>query len=157
MPSAMAFGSYGSTRMAASPATSGSDDTFDVTTGVPLAIASSGGGPKPSYGDGENNSPGDPQHNAGGSPGRGPDKPDVLVQLVLVHGAAQRGVLGDLVADQHQLQVIEPALVHDVERVDQPFEILVRLHVARIQHELVLQLIAIADADDVLLRGVDGE
>ena len=33
---------------AASPATSGSDDTFDVTTGVPLAIASSGGRPNPS-------------------------------------------------------------------------------------------------------------
>ena len=30
------------------PTTSGSDDVFDVTTGVPLAIASSGGRPKPS-------------------------------------------------------------------------------------------------------------
>ena len=33
---------------AASPTTSGSDETFDVTTGAPLAIASSGGRPKPS-------------------------------------------------------------------------------------------------------------
>ena len=33
---------------AASPTTSGSDDTFEVMTGVPLAIASSGGRPKPS-------------------------------------------------------------------------------------------------------------
>jgi hypothetical protein len=33
-------GSCGSTGTAASPATSGCDDTFDVTTGVPLAIAS---------------------------------------------------------------------------------------------------------------------
>ncbi len=57
MPSAIAAGSYGSTSTAASPATSGSDDTFDVTTGVPLAIASSGGSPNPSYSDGNTNTP----------------------------------------------------------------------------------------------------
>ena len=44
----MASGSCGSTRIAASPTTSGSDETFDVITGVPLAIASSGGSPNPS-------------------------------------------------------------------------------------------------------------
>src|SRR5207253_10657936 len=55
--SAIASGLYGSTRTAALPATSGSDDTFDVTTGVPLAIASSGGSPKPSYSDGNTNTP----------------------------------------------------------------------------------------------------
>ena len=38
----------GSTSTAASPTTSGSDETFEVITGVPLAIASSGGRPKPS-------------------------------------------------------------------------------------------------------------
>ena len=40
--------SYGSMSSAASPTTSGSDDTLEVMTGVPLAIASSGGSPKPS-------------------------------------------------------------------------------------------------------------
>ena len=35
--------------MAASPETSGRDDVFDVTTGVPHAMASSTGSPKPSY------------------------------------------------------------------------------------------------------------
>ena len=44
----MARESVGSTSTAASPTTSGSDDTFEVTTGVPQAIASSGGRPKPS-------------------------------------------------------------------------------------------------------------
>ena len=38
----------GSISSAASPTTSGSDETFEVITGVPLAIASSGGSPKPS-------------------------------------------------------------------------------------------------------------
>jgi hypothetical protein len=33
---------------AASPTTSGSEETLDVTTGTPQAIASKGGKPKPS-------------------------------------------------------------------------------------------------------------
>ena len=48
MPSAMASVLVGSTSSAASPATSGSDETFEVTTGVPHAMASSGGSPNPS-------------------------------------------------------------------------------------------------------------
>ena len=51
-PSAMARGSYGLTNPAASPTTSGSEETLDVRTGVPRAIASSGGKPNPSYTDG---------------------------------------------------------------------------------------------------------
>lgn len=35
-----------------SPTTSGSDDVFDVITGHPQDIASSGGKPKPSYNEG---------------------------------------------------------------------------------------------------------
>ena len=46
--SAIAPAFIGSMSSAASPTTSGSDDTFDVMTGVPAAIASSGGRPKPS-------------------------------------------------------------------------------------------------------------
>jgi len=38
MPRAIAVGSLGSTRMAASPATSGIELTRDVTTGAPAAI-----------------------------------------------------------------------------------------------------------------------
>ena len=41
--------SVGSTRKAASPQTSGIDVTQLVTTGVPHAIDSSGGRPKPSF------------------------------------------------------------------------------------------------------------
>ena len=63
----------------------------------------------------------------------------MLVQLVPVHGAPQRRVLRDLVADDHQLQVVEAALLpHQVERLDQPLEVLVRLDVAGVQHELVV-------------------
>src|SRR5882724_4011170 len=42
----------GSTSRAASPATSGSDDTFDVITGTPTAIACTTGNPNPSYNEG---------------------------------------------------------------------------------------------------------
>src|SRR5436309_3479899 len=38
--------------MVASPTTSGNEVVFDVTTGVPQAMASRGGKPKPSYKDG---------------------------------------------------------------------------------------------------------
>jgi hypothetical protein len=57
MPSAIEPASYGSTSTAASPTTSGSEDTFEVTTGVPLAMASSGGRPNPSYSDGKTKTP----------------------------------------------------------------------------------------------------
>ena len=49
----MASVSSGSTSSAASPATSGSAERFDVTTGTPAAIASSTGMPKPSSSDGK--------------------------------------------------------------------------------------------------------
>ena len=55
MPSAIARGSYGLTRTAPSPTTSGSEETLDTTTGVPLAMASSGGRPNPSYSEGKTN------------------------------------------------------------------------------------------------------
>jgi hypothetical protein len=42
----------GFTIIAQSPTTSGSELTLVVTTGVPVAIASSGGNPKPSYKEG---------------------------------------------------------------------------------------------------------
>jgi len=45
---ASASASPGVTSRPASPTTSGSDDAWDVTTGVPQAIASSGGSPNPS-------------------------------------------------------------------------------------------------------------
>jgi len=45
----------GFTTMAASPMTSGSELTFEQTTGVPQAMASKGGKPNPSYSDGKTN------------------------------------------------------------------------------------------------------
>ncbi len=53
--------------------------------------------------------------------------------------------------------MIEAALPHQVERLDQPLEVLVRLDVAGVQHELVVQLIALAHAHDVLLARLDAE
>ena len=52
IPWAIASTSSGSTRTAAPPATSSIAVPDDVTTGVPDAIASSTGRPKPSYSDG---------------------------------------------------------------------------------------------------------
>ncbi len=52
MACARASVSSGSTRTAASPTTSGSDEVFDVITGVPQAMASSAVRPKPSWSDG---------------------------------------------------------------------------------------------------------
>ncbi len=52
MPSAIASGLSGSTRMAASPAASSSEGCEEATTGVPEAIASRTGIPKPSKKDG---------------------------------------------------------------------------------------------------------
>ena len=51
----------------------------------------------------------------------------------------------------------EAALPDQIERLDQALEILVRLHVAGVQHELVVQLIALADADDLFLARFDAE
>ena len=53
--------------------------------------------------------------------------------------------------------MIEAALAHQMERLDQPLEVLVRLDVAGVEHELVVQLIPLADADDVLLARLDAE
>ena len=82
---------------------------------------------------------------------------DVLVELMMVDRTPQRRVLRDVVADQHELQVIQAAAAHQLERFDQPLEVLVRLDVAGVEHELVVELIALADADDVLLAGLDRE
>jgi len=53
IPWAIASSLYGSTSSAPSPTTSGSDEMREVTTGVPQAMASSGGRPKPSYNEGK--------------------------------------------------------------------------------------------------------
>ena len=42
----------GSTSSAAPPAISGNDDTLDVNTGTPAAMACATGNPKPSYSEG---------------------------------------------------------------------------------------------------------
>jgi hypothetical protein len=53
MPAAMEALACGSTSTAFSPAISASDEQFDVSTGQPLAIASSTGNPKPSIREGK--------------------------------------------------------------------------------------------------------
>src|SRR5438046_8436148 len=49
----------GLTSRAASSSTSGSEDVLEASTAVPLAMASSGGKPKPSYKDGNANNAAD--------------------------------------------------------------------------------------------------
>ncbi len=53
--------------------------------------------------------------------------------------------------------MVEAALAHEIERVDQPLEVLVRLDVARVEHELVVELITLAYAHDVVLARLDAE
>ncbi len=65
----------------------------------------------------------------------------MLVQLVTVHGPAQRRVLRDLVADDQQLDVLELAAAHHVKGLDEPLEVLVRLDVAGVQNERLGELI----------------
>ena len=84
---------------------------------------------------------GEPVEHGQGLIGHEAEKPDVLVQVVPVDGPAERGVLGDVAADDEQLEVAEPFLAKDEERIDQPLEILVRFHVTRVEHEPVAQLV----------------
>ena len=63
-----------------------------------------------------------------------------MVQLVPMHGAAQRRVLRDLVPDDQQLHLLEAVFCAPA-NADQPLEVLVRFDVARIQDERILELI----------------
>ena len=81
----------------------------------------------------------------------------MLVQLVAVHRAPQRRELGDLVADDEQLELFELARAQLGERFDQPHEVLVRLDRSRVQHEAVIELEALAHARDVLGVRLDPE
>ena len=45
------------------------------------------------------------------------------------------------------------AAAEDVERFDQPLEVLVRLDVAGIEHERIVELVALAHALDIVLGG----
>jgi hypothetical protein len=81
------------------------------------------------------------------------EEPHVFVQLVPVHGAAQRRVFRDLVADDEQAHVIEAAAAAErMEGLDQALEVLVRLDVPRIQDERAVELVALAHALDFLRR-----
>ena len=87
-----------------------------------------------------------------------PEEPHVLVQLVPVHRTPQPLVLRDLVADDDQLQRLERRLLPQlVERVDQPLEVLVRLDVADVERERVLQLVARPHPLELLLVGRHGQ
>ena len=50
-----------------------------------------------------------------------------------------------------QLQLVEARLPHQVERVEQPLEVLVRLDVADVEHEVALELVALGDAPHVVV------
>ncbi len=53
IPLVIASSERGSTRIAASPATSGNDEVREVNTGIPQAMLSTTGNPKPSYKEGK--------------------------------------------------------------------------------------------------------
>ena len=51
----------------------------------------------------------------------------------------------------------QPALAHQVKRLDQPAEILVRLDVPGVEHELVVELVPLPHAHHVFLGWLDSE
>ena len=74
-----------------------------------------------------------------------------------MNGAAERSVFRDFVPDQDQLQAAQPAPPHQVERLDQAFQVLVRLDVPSVEHEGVVQLISLPNAGHVLVFRRDAE
>ena len=122
----------GSTSSAASPATSGRLDTLLVTTGVPQAIASSTGRPKPSY-----------ERRVGEDGCRAVERRQVSVRHVAGEDDAGQATLLDelrhirgspaCLADDHQL-LGEALGVHDGIGLDQAHQVLARLQVADGQH-----------------------
>ena len=66
---------------------------------------------------------------------------------------AQCRILRDLVADDHEFDVLEFALpAQQVERFNRSFEILVRLDVAGVEDERIVELITLPDPRDVVFR-----
>jgi hypothetical protein len=59
----------------------------------------------------------------------------VSVQLKLVDEPTQLRILRALVADDEQLDVLPAAPADQRVRFDQPVDVLVRLDIARVQHE----------------------
>ena len=52
---------------------------------------------------------------------------------------------------------VEPRLPHELKRVDQPLDVLVRLDVADVQHEVAVELIPLAHAPHVVFGRLGGE
>ena len=107
--SAIASGSYGSISSAASPTTSGSDETFDVITGVAARHRLERRQAEAFVERGEHEHRRQPIEGGQRLVRHESEEADVLVQLEPVDGAAQRRVLRDLVADDEQLDVLEAA------------------------------------------------
>ena len=95
-----------------------------MTTGVPHAIASSGGRPNPLVQRRKDKRAGEPVERRQRLVRLKPEDAHLLVELVAMHRLSQRRVLRQLVPDDDQLQVLGPALARAAERVDQPFNVL---------------------------------
>ena len=80
------------------------------------------------------------------------EEPHVFVQLVPMDGVPQRRVLGDLVADDDELDLVElSAPPEEVEGLDGALDVLVRLDVAGVEDERVVELVALAHPRHVVL------
>ena len=67
----------------------------------------------------------------------------MLVELVAMYRLPQHRILRQLVADDDQLEVVRTGAPRDRKRLDQPLDVLVRLDVAHVEHEWVIQLVAL--------------
>ena len=77
------------------------------------------------------------------------------MDVVLVHGAPERLEFRDFVADDQQLELGAPLRTHEVERFNQPLEILVGLDVADVKQIGMAQLVALPRSRDLLFDSAE--
>ena len=131
IPRAMSKTFSGLTIIAASPTTSGSELTLDVITGVPDAMASSGGNPNPSYKRRKYERARRRIEHLQSFKRNEPKKSHHLLRTGLNHRPPYLGMLRDFIADDQQPQVLKLGMLLQLapdngKGFDQPRDVLMR-------------------------------
>ena len=117
---------------------------------MPLAMASSGGRPKPSYSDGNTKTLREAIEHGQRLGCDEAEESDVLVQLVPVDGPSQPLEYLEIWSPMiTSFSCVKALPAYLVEGLDEALEVLVRLDVADVQDERVGQLIPLARALDI--------
>ena len=147
----------GVTSSAASPTASTSAGISEATTGVPQAMASSGARPKPSCKRRKGEKRGGAIENLQRVQRNEPKKTHERFHAGGHHGAPHGGVSGELISNDHQLEIAEKWMVFKLganhgERFHQPWDILLRTDGAGVEDEGRLNGIALQNL--LVLAGV---